>query len=62
MPKYKIDYNTTLQQQLVLSELILKTPHCSERKSCNTCKYERLCLFSLKFTKTLLNYQKRGLI
>ena len=62
MPKYKIDYQRTLQQQLDLGELILKTPHCSEGKSCNTCKYNRLCFFNLKFTTTLLNYQKRGLI
>lgn len=62
MPKYKIDYQTTLQLQRELAEMILKSPHCSEGKSCKTCKYERLCLFNLKFTTTLLNYQKRGLI
>lgn len=62
MPKYKIDYQRTLQLQLDLGELILKNPHCSEGKFCNTCKYERLCLFTIKFTTTLLNYQKRGLI
>ena len=62
MPKYKIDYQKTLQLQRELGEIILKTPHCSERKSCNACKYERLCLFCLNFTKTLSNYQKRGLI
>ena len=62
MPKYKIDYQKTLQQQLDFGEMILKSPHCEGGKSCYTCKYERLCSFNLKFTTTLINYQKRGLI
>lgn len=60
MPKYKIDYNKTLEFQVDLGEILLDG--CSsDNRSCKNCKQKELCFFNIKFTSTLLRYKQLGL-
>ena len=58
MPKYKIDYNTTLNLQRLIGNVLLE--ECSDGRKC-PCHKEKLCDFNIRLTTALIQERDRKL-